>query len=386
MANIIEEAGHILNQVINDILDYSKLMSGTFSINSDLIDVSSIITSVVRSVQITLPVGVCIEVVLAPDLPESAQSDPLRFRQVLQNIVDNAGKFTETGSILVRTSVSAEDEATYMILTEVLDTGIGVPEATARSLFKPFVQLESAIRKRYQGTGLGLSIAKSLVELMGGQIGYCPNPERQGSIFWFTARFKKITRARRVHVANAQLGSGSGVSGVMTPGAEDVDEPLKQLREMAPTKRILAAEDNVINQKVLLGMLHGFGFKDIAVASDGMQALSMLFSSPDVYDLVLMDINMPVMDGHEATAQVRDRGIQLPIIAMTAYALKGDMELCLQKGMDDYISKPVNRKLLVVKLLKWLSRPRYPPLAVSVPQKKPSQYKALSLYPREEIT
>ncbi len=132
------------------------------------------------------------EVVLEPDIPKLAQGDPLRYRQIIQNIVDNAGKFTETGSISVHTKLLAEDKDTYTILTEVKDTGIGVSEAAAQDLFKPFTQLDSTIKKRYQGTGLGLSIAKSLVELMGGQIGYKPNRETHGSVFWFSVKLKRI--------------------------------------------------------------------------------------------------------------------------------------------------------------------------------------------------
>jgi len=291
---------------------------------------------------------------MAPDLPDSAQGDPLRYRQIVQNIVGNAGKFTAKGSISVRASLLTEDSDTYTILTEVSDTGIGVSEAAARNLFKPFMQLDKTTRKRYQGTGLGLSIAKSLTELMGGQIGYRPNPECQGSIFWFSTRFKKINSLQQPRSSKEQPGVSSDMSRQASVMAGAVDKSVKRLQEIAPTKRILAAEDNVINQTVLIKMLHAFGFKDIAVASDGAQAISMLSSSPDTYDLVLMDISMPVMDGYDATTHIRNNGIHVPIIAMTAYALKGDMELCLEKGMDDYIAKPMNKKLLSDVLLKWL--------------------------------
>ena len=355
-ANIIEDSGQVLLQVINDILDYSKLSSCNFSINPGVVRVADIITSVVRSVRTTLQPGVQLELVLAPDLPESAQGDPLRYRQIVQNIVGNAGKFTEKGSISVRASLLAEDETTYMILIQVSDTGIGVSEAAARNLFKPFTQLDSTFKKRYQGTGLGLSIAKSLAELMDGQMGYRPN-HGQGSIFWFSGKLKKIKSPQPNHAGEGQPGAGSKISRQMSASAEGVDPSLKQLQEIAPTKRILAVEDNLINQKVLVGMLHVFGFKDIAVAGDGAQAVSMLSSSPNTYDLVLMDISMPVMDGHEATTQIRSMGIHLPVIAMTAYALKGDLELCLEKGMDDYIAKPMDRQLLLKKLLTWLARP-----------------------------
>ncbi|KAH6973244.1 putative histidine kinase TCS1p [Ilyonectria destructans] len=354
-ANIIEESGRILLQVINDILDYSKLVAGSFSINNDKVDVANVVTSVVRSIQTTVQPGVSMQLVLAPDVPKLVEGDPLRYRQIVENIIGNARKFTEKGSISVSVSLLAEDVATHTILTEVADTGHGVSEDAAKKLFKPFTQLDATYQKRCQGTGLGLSIAKSLAELMGGDIGYKPNTERQGSIFWFSVKFKKLNSLKQIHTVNAQSERGSELAQQQAPQS-DSEVQLTQLLEIAPTRRILAAEDNIINQKVLVGMLHAFGLQHITVVSDGAQAVSTLSAAPDAFDLILMDISMPVMNGYEATVRMRHSGVSLPIIAMTAYALKGDMERCLEKGVDDYIAKPVNRELLMKKLLKWLVR------------------------------
>ncbi|KAK5988425.1 Two-component system protein A [Cladobotryum mycophilum] len=310
-ANIISESGQVLLQVINGILDYSKLASGNFSVNSDLVGVASIISSVVRNVQMALRPGVYIKL----------------------NIVDNVAKFTEKGLILVQASVVEEDEASYTILTEVSDTGIGVADDAAENLFKPFTQLEKPNKKRFQD---GLSAKRP----------------RRGSVFWFTAKFKKIVLE--------QLDSIEMLHGEEVEKSQQLSEQEKarlalgRLQEIAPRKRLLAAEDNIINQKVLIGMLRSFGFKDISMALDGAQAVSLLNSSPDAYDLVLMDVSMPVMDGFEATATIRNSGMQIPIIAMTAYALRGDMEACLERGMDDYIPKPMNKNLLLQRLLRWL--------------------------------
>ncbi|RYO84059.1 hypothetical protein DL766_009504 [Monosporascus sp. MC13-8B] len=357
-ANVIDESGHVLLQVINDILDYSKLVSGGFSISNEVLDVASVITSVVRSVQTTLQPGVSLALALAPDLPKSVEGDPLRYRQIVQNVIGNAGKFTEKGTILVNVSLLGQDETTYRILTEVTDTGPGVSEDAAQKLFRPFTQLDTTYQKRRQGTGLGLSIAKSLAELMGGEIGYRPNPEQQGSVFWFSTNFKKPKSPHQVPDTKPQPQQARYVSVASPPPVKPIEDrgaQLRQLQEIAPTKRILAAEDNIINQKVLVGILHGFGFKHINVVSDGAQAVSTLAdAAPNAYDLILMDISMPVMNGYEATARIRSAGVRLPVIAMTAYALKGDMECCLQKGMDDYIAKPVNKQLLMKKLLRWL--------------------------------
>jgi osomolarity two-component system sensor histidine kinase TcsA len=356
-ANIIEESGRVLLQVINDILDYSKLAAGRFSIKYDEVDIANVVASVVRGEQTTVQPGVSLRLVLAPDLPKWAEGDPLRCRQIVENIVGNAVKFTEKGSILVSVSLLAEDATTHTILTEVADTGHGVSEDDAQKLFKPFTQLDTPYEKRRQGTGLGLSIAKSLAELMRGDIGYKPNPERQGSIFWFTVKLKKLNSLQQIHTVNVQPKRSSELSRQQVPQGEDLAAQLIHLEEIAPTMRILAAEDNIINQKVLVGMLHSFGFQHITVVSDGAQAVSTLSAAPDAFELILMDISMPVMNGYEATVQIRNSGVRLPIIALTAYALKGDMERCLEKGMDDYIAKPVNRQLLMKKLLKWLVRP-----------------------------
>ncbi|KAM5528609.1 hsp90-like protein [Fusarium oxysporum f. sp. phaseoli] len=356
-ANMIGESGHVLLRIINDILDYSKIAAGSFSIENDKVDIASVATSVVHSVQATVQPGVSLRLSLSPNLPKWAEGDPLRCRQVVENIVSNAVKFTEQGYILVSVSLLAEDVATYTILTEVYDTGHGVTEDDAQKLFKPFTQLDTPHQKRRQGTGLGLSIAKSIAELLGGNIGYKPNPERQGSIFWFSVKLKKLNSLQQIQTVDALPDPSSDLSRQEVSQGEDLAEQLTQLMKISPMARILAAEDNIINQKILVEMLHGFGFQYITVVSDGAQAVSTLSAAADAFDLILMDISMPVMNGYEATVRIRNSGIRLPIIAMTAYALKGDMERCLEKGMDDYIAKPMNRQLLMKKLLKWLVRP-----------------------------
>ncbi|KAI0184987.1 hypothetical protein EV127DRAFT_349194 [Xylaria flabelliformis] len=348
MADLIAESGQVLLQVINSILDYSKIVSGSVSMSSVPVDIAGIMSSVIRNVQVRLRPEVHLQLDLSPELPRAIKGDPLRFRQIVQNIVDNAVKFTEEGWVSVQTSVVAEDETTCTIQTNVTDTGIGVQvtDATVQNLYKPFIQLEQSINKRFQGTGLGLSIAKSLVELMDGQLGYRPNPTRHGSVFWFTAKFTKIPEKSVEHETSLQLR--------LKASGEDASSLLQRLREIAPRKRILAAEDNLINQKVLVRMLHSFRFSQIDIVGNGAEAVSMLDNSSDTYDLILMDISMPVMDGFEATAKLRASGVKLPILAMTAYALAGDMEKVLRNGMDDYIVKPMDRNVLLQKLLKWL--------------------------------
>ncbi|KAF5251705.1 hypothetical protein FANTH_3315 [Fusarium anthophilum] len=357
-ANMIQESGQVLLRIINDILDYSKIAAGTFPIMNERLDIANVITSAVRRVQSTVQPGVSLKLELSPDLPKWAEGDALRYRQIFENILSNAIKFTEKGYISVHASMLAEDETTHTIRTEVWDTGHGVTEKDAKELFKPFTQLDTPHQQRRPGTGLGLSIAKSLVELLGGSIGYKPNAERQGSIFWFSFKVKKISSLRQAEPITAPPGVGAVLlQQQQVQQGEDLATQLEQLLKISPTKKILAAEDNIINQKVLVGMLHGFGFKDITVVSDGAQAVSSLSAAADTFDLILMDISMPVMNGYEATLRIRHSSIRLPIIAMTAYALKGDMERCLEKGMDDYIPKPMDKQVLMRKLLKWLQSP-----------------------------
>ncbi|KAI1347345.1 hypothetical protein F5Y01DRAFT_248153 [Xylaria sp. FL0043] len=348
LADLMADAGQMLLQVINSILDYSKLASGNVSMASVPVDIADILSSVMRNAQIRLRPEVQHQLDLSPNLPKSIRGDPLRFRQVVQNIVDNAVKFTEEGSVSVQTSLVEEDENTCTILTNVTDTGIGLQltDATAQDLYKPFTQLEQSYNKRFQGTGLGLSIAKSIVELMDGRLGYRPNSAGRGSVFWFTAKFNKIPEERLRSEGPLQLR--------LRVDSEDIRVLVQQMEEIGPRKRIIAAEDNLINQKVLIRMLHSFGISQVDVANNGAEAVSMVNSSPGKYDLILMDVNMPIMDGFEATAKLRDSGVKTPIIALTAYALAGDMEKVLSQGIDDYIPKPMKKDVLLQKLLRWL--------------------------------
>ena len=348
LADLIADAGQTLLQVINSILDYSKLASGSVTMTSVPVDVTNILTSVIRNAQVRIRPEVRLQLDLSPELPRIINGDPLRYRQVVQNIVDNAVKFTEEGSVLVQTSVEKNDETTCTILTTVTDTGIGlqVNDATEQNLYKPFIQLEQSYNKRFRGTGLGLSIAKSIVELMDGELGYRPNPTCRGSVFWFTAKFKKIPEEKLVNGEPVQL--------QLRLASDDAQSMVRRLKEIAPRRRILAAEDNLINQKVLIRMLHTFGFSQVDIANNGAEAVTMLASGPNKYDLILMDVNMPVMDGFEATIKLRECGVKTPIVALTAYALAGDMEKVMSKGMNDYIAKPMKKDLLLQKLLRWL--------------------------------
>jgi osomolarity two-component system, sensor histidine kinase TcsA len=333
LAGIIEESGSVLLQVINDILDYSKLASGSFTINTDVISVPEITSAVMRCYPATTRPQVRLETVVHPNIPRSAKGDPIRYRQILQNIVSNAVKFTESGYVRVSVSLLDDDEASYNIMTEVTDTGIGVPSHAVSGLFTPFTQFDNSTTKRYKGTGLGLSICKSLTELMGGTIGFRPN-KPHGSNFWFTTKLAKLNE-KSIPIRPGRI-------------------PGEKLTEVALKKPLLLVEDNVINQTVMIRLLKVLGFQCVDIALDGAQAVQLVKKKPFTYNLVLMDINMPVLDGVSATTQIRVLGLDIPIIAMTANALEGDAQTYLSKGFSDYIAKPVDRRALLKILFKWL--------------------------------
>ncbi|KAJ5907328.1 hypothetical protein N7495_000010 [Penicillium taxi] len=342
-SSILEDSTSILLQVINDILDYSKLSSGSFSLNVDVLDVPSVVSAVIRNCQSALKPSVVLTSSVDADFPQNLKGDPLRFRQVLQNLVSNAVKFTEEGHIHVISSfqLNEADHQSYDISVQVVDTGIGIPEEVAGStLFTPFTRFADTTTRQYQGTGLGLSICKSLAELMDGAVGFHPNPERPGSVFWIKAKVGRI-------------GMPSLQPRLITPALGTSFDPSKLLEKVAPQKQILLVEDNKVNQIVMIKLLDTLGFGRVDAAWDGAEAVRMVKQKPFAYNVILMDISMPIMDGMKATEHIRQINNDVPIIALTGNALKGDAEIYLAKGMNDYIAKPLHRRQLVDILWKW---------------------------------
>ncbi|HYZ84194.1 MAG TPA: ATP-binding protein, partial [Bryobacteraceae bacterium] len=267
----------------------------------------------------------------------TAFGDAGRLKQIIQNLVSNAIKFTETGSIRVRLRTQKASTDVVVLFCEVSDTGIGVPQEQRSRLFNRFAQVDTPHRSKYGGSGLGLAISQQIVHLMGGEIGYLDN-NGGGSTFWFHVPLL----VRSTEQAEPALSSAADAQGTSEP---------------APC-RILVVEDNEVNQKIALRLIEKSGHQAKAV-SNGRLAVEEL--STTAYDLVLMDVQMPEMDGFEATMAIRslDKAIRsVPVIAMTANAMAGDRERCLQAGMDDYVSKPVNLKLLRKTIDKWLIRSR----------------------------
>jgi len=320
-ATTIESCAHDLLTIINDILDISKIEAGKMLFEEVEIDLRAFAEgSVALFADRARGKGLHLGVTIDQDAPRLLRGDPVRIRQVLTNLISNAVKFTEHGAVSVHVGVESAGESSVLIRFEVTDTGIGIsPEAIAE-LFQPFVQADSSTTRKYGGTGLGLAIARQLVELMGGRIGVESRP-MEGSTFWFTIRLLRAADA----VAATVVSVPSGRQSMVPPGE----------------LRILVAEDNVINQMVTLKQLARLGY-GATVAVTGLDVLEQLERRD--YDLILMDCQMPGMDGFETAREIRRRegdGPRTRIVALTASAMQGAREQCGSAGMDGYISKPV---------------------------------------------
>jgi PAS domain S-box-containing protein len=342
-AELARASGESLLQLINDILDFSKIEAKKLELETIDFDVRVLLDNLASILSATAKAkGIELLCVADAAVPTQLRGDPGRLRQILTNLTANAIKFTERGEVAVRVALEDETESDCVLRFSVRDTGIGIPEDKLGALFNKFSQVEASTTRKYGGTGLGLAISKQLAELMGGEVGVT-SQEGSGSEFWFTARIGR------------SLGLGNQVEGTQPGG-----------RTPARLKgRILIAEDNSTNREVALGMLRNLGLRADAVA-DGAEAIRALESIP--YDLVLMDMRMPVMDGIEATRRIRKSpstvlNPDIPIIAMTANAMQSDRDSCLAAGMNDFVSKPVSKGLLRDALKRWLRSPDADPTA-----------------------
>jgi signal transduction histidine kinase/CheY-like chemotaxis protein/HPt (histidine-containing phosphotransfer) domain-containing protein len=345
-AEALRRSAEALLAIINDILDFSRMEADKLVIERVELDVAGVVRDATElEVERAHSKGIELQSRVHPDVPLNLLGDPGRLRQVLVNLVGNAVKFTDPGGqVLVRARVASLTSESCVLRFEVQDTGIGLaPEAQSR-LFEPFSQADGSTSRRYGGTGLGLSISKRLVELMGGEIGV-ESSLGWGSTFWFTVR---LSRAQ-----SPSTDTKESMQTAISPRSDSAvrGESVHGLRS-AP---ILVVEDNFINQQVACGWLEHLGYR-AEVASNGLQALQALEKS--VYAAVLMDCQMPYMDGFQTTAAIRERegsGHHTPVIGMTADAMRGDRERCLSAGMDDYVPKPVRVEELAAALRRWLA-------------------------------
>ncbi len=363
----IQESGRQLMALIGDLLDFSKIESGKLTIDRTVFDPRRWLDRAMRPMAFqAAEAGLSLSVRVAPGVPDRLVGDPVRLGQVLLNLVSNALKFTPSGG---RVSVTVDDlldapEGFYLHV-RVTDTGIGIPPDRLTAVFEAFEQVDASVTRRYGGTGLGLAIAAQLVELMEGQISVDSVPG-EGSAFHFTARLRRAGAEEPVDDApDAATGASGGEAGAAI-------RPL----------RVLVAEDIAINQRLLRMMLEKDGH-DVEVVGDGRQAVSAVRAGG--VDLVLMDVQMPEMDGVEATRAIRaaegDGDRRLPIVALTAHAMAEDRRECLSAGMDGYLAKPVDRSELRATVCR-LSAPSWPGCLVE-PWSPPESSDGTSAFDRQ---
>jgi|CXWL01.1.fsa_nt_gi signal transduction histidine kinase len=330
---VIRSSGETLMAILNDVLDFSKIEAGKLQLEQTDFTLTFLLDEVaalfrVRSVE----GGPSFNCEVDPAVPTNLRGDPVRLRQILFNLVGNAFKFTESGSIEVRVGLAAPVPAAgrsrasnqVHLRFSVRDTGIGLTPDQAARLFRSFEQADSSVTRKYGGTGLGLAICKRLAELMGGAIGV-DSAVGAGSDFWFTARLL-------VPVLPA------------APVVTDAGAPLAVVLPLTPDTRVLLVEDHIVNRMVMCGMLSRLGGAAPSIALDGQQAVQM--ATDQLFDVILMDTQMPVMDGLEATRRLRAAGLTIPIIGVSAGAMAEERLAAYKAGVSDYILKPVSLETL----------------------------------------
>lgn len=329
MVRHIREAGELLLHIVNDILDLSKIEAGQFSLELLPFSLSQVIQNVMHIMDsMATAKGLVLRVTRQPDFSANLVGDPMRLEQILLNLLSNAVKFTEQGEICLAVELLEMDGQNSRLRFEVSDTGIGMDTASQAKLFKPFSQADDSITRRFGGTGLGLSISKYLVEHMSGRMGLNSEAGR-GSTFWFEIPF---ARPDSPVVPNMDQGTA-------LPGSGAAANPVMQFSNL----HVLIVDDSAINRMVVQRALSKLGITTME-ATNGREALEMLRQENATIDLVLMDIQMPIMDGVTATREIR-RDIRLhslPVIALTAGVLPEEHEAALQAGVDNFLAKPVN--------------------------------------------
>ncbi len=333
--NIIKESGRSLLHIIDDILDFSKIEAGKILFENVDMDIRKIVNDVINMINIGMNRGkVKIFNFIDINIPPVVKGDPLRLKQVLINLLSNAVKFTEKGDVKLEVKLYRKNGNMVSLYFGVSDTGIGIPKEETDKLFKPFSQIDSSSSRSYKGTGLGLVITSGLVKQMGGEI-KVKSSAGKGALFYFVLSFEK---SRKISGQNNRR-----------------KERLKMEWDFDPgDHKILIAEDQKVNSMLLDYILKKEGFKTV-IAEDGKEAVECV--EKERFDLILMDIQMPEMDGIEAAKRIKKmKNGNIAIIALTADAMKGDRERFIESGMDDYLEKPVERNVLLQTIRRWIGK------------------------------
>ncbi|MBE9062451.1 chemotaxis protein CheB [cf. Phormidesmis sp. LEGE 11477] len=338
LLEVLQRNGRTLLTLINDVLDLSKLEAQELRIDCKPFDLTDLLKATFANfVPSAEEKGLTMTLEMDPTLPALVVGDSFRLQQILRNLLGNAIKFTAAGSIQLRSQRIQVTSQTVTVRFSITDTGVGIYPEAQENLFEPFIQADNSSTRQYGGTGLGLTICRRIVELMSGEIGVESEPD-QGSNFWFVIPLDKAGESEDILAGDALQPpveeEGNGTNGSQV--------------------RILVAEDNVDNQDLLVMLLEDMGYDNVITAGNGQEALSRV--NAEAFDLILMDCQMPIVDGYEATQKLREqnsinRGI--PVIAITAHAMQGDREKCLAAGMSDYITKPFVTEELERKLIHW---------------------------------
>lgn len=348
---IVQRNGRYLLEIINDILDLSKIEAGKLSVENIRFQPVQVIDEVISLMQVRAePKGLPLLIEYDGPIPESVVSDPTRIRQILINLFSNSIKFTSKGNIRILTKFIPDASSNQAKLQfNVIDTGLGMSPEIVSKLFQPFTQADTSTTREFGGTGLGLTITKRLANMLGGDI-TVTSQSGLGSNFQVTILVETLPGAR-----------------MLDPGAKPESNDISNTREISATSdlsikgcRVLLAEDGIDNQRLLSFVLKKSG-ADVTIVENGqlaVEAAMSALSSETPFDIVLMDMQMPVLDGYQASTKLRELGYKLPIVALTAHAMSGDRDKCLKAGCSEFTTKPIDRKKLIgVILEQWRSNP-----------------------------
>ncbi|MGZ3182647.1 MAG: PAS domain S-box protein [Telluria sp.] len=345
---LVRSSAHALLTIVNDILDFEKIEAGKLDLEDVAFDLGRLVTDTARTMELRAQQKqLALECTLAPQVPLTVKGDPGRLRQVLLNLLGNAIKFTAAGRVALAVQAGPEEEGRCPVTFTVSDTGIGIPPEKQAMIFEPFAQVDGSTTREYGGTGLGLTICRRLVILMNGEIEVRSEPG-VGSAFSFTVPLRP---------------TGVAAPAAMPAAWQAALPPMVALASPVPSGegdglRILLAEDNPVNQRLAVRLLQKMGHR-VTLVDNGFSALDAALHGG--FDLILMDVQMPGMDGLTVTRQLRQheapRGAHVPVVAMTARAMQGDRERCLEAGMDDYLAKPVDAARLRQALARFAPAP-----------------------------